>query len=197
MSSTNDNDTTAILGYSGLLVKQPIKLDFKQFPSLSISGVTNSGKSCLVTNLINSTKLDTILVNAYAEDYKSCDCIRVSLEDVNKLLDNCLADKIHNKLIVFDECLTLISNKDIAKKLHLLLTKNRHMNLYIVCIFQELNKYNCSFKSLFASRCAMRHLQKSDTMSSLGTTIEDYSPLKNRQFILISDNIYQGVTYDL
>ena len=43
----------------------------------------------------------------------------------------------------------------------------------------------------------MRAIQVSDINSALGTTIEDYKPLKNREFILLSDDIYWGKTYDV
>ena len=71
------------------------------------------------------------------------------------------------------------------------------MDLYVICIFQELNKNVVAFKSLFTARVVLRQIQKSDVDSALGTTLEEYKPLKNREFILLSDDIYEGRTYSV
>ena len=189
--------TTLVLGYNIKNKKIPITLETTQFPSLSISGITNSGKSRMVHYLLLNTSMDIVLVNSYSEDYKEVKCKRISLDDTESFLDACLNGEVKDKLIVFDECLTIINNKNCAKKLHTLLTKNRHMNLIVLCIFQELNKTIVPFKSLFSARLTMRMLQASDVASSLGTTIEGYKALKNREFILLSDDIYYGKTYDV
>ena len=71
------------------------------------------------------------------------------------------------------------------------------MDLYVICIFQELNKTIVPFKSLFTARVVLRQIQKTDIDSALGTTLEEYKPLKNREFILLSDDIYKGITYSV
>ena len=71
------------------------------------------------------------------------------------------------------------------------------MDLYIICIFQELNKTVVPFKSLFTARVVLRQIQQSDVNSALGTTLEEYKPLKNREFILLSDDVYSGKTYSV
>ena len=187
-----------VLGYKESFLKRvPITLDLKIFPSLSISGISNSGKSKLTEYILKHTNLEKVLVNSYKEDYKGIKCKKVTLENTEKFLDLLLEGKLRNKLIVFDECLTILSSKNCAKKLHTLLTKNRHLNLYIICIFQELNKSIVPFKSLFTSRLTMRMIQKSDVESSLGISLEEYKVLQNREFILLSDDIYFGKTYDI
>lgn len=206
-SNTADDDvgtelkeTEIVLG-SNKNRSNHITLDFKQFPSLSITGITNSGKSKMTEYILKNTKMTKVLINAYDDDFSGV-YIKKRITDyteIEKYLDYLLDIKKFDEplLLVIDETLSLITNKNIAKKLQILLTKNRHKNLYIICLFQELNKYNCSFKSLFASRVAMRSIQNSDIISSLGTSLEQYPKLKNRDFILLSDDIYFGRTYDI
>ena len=51
--------------------RRKIILNMKEFPSLSITGVTNTGKSCLVTGALTKNKADKVLLNAYQEDYSN------------------------------------------------------------------------------------------------------------------------------
>ena len=193
-------ETEIILGGKQGYSNRAVTLDLKQFPSLSISGITNCGKTKMIEYILKNTKMSKVLLNAYSDDITSVYCKRiVEIEEIEKYLDYLLLVKSFNKplLVVIDETLSLLSYKAISKKLHLLLTKNRHKNLFIICLFQELNKYNCPFKSLFASRVAMRAIQTSDIISSLGTSLEEYPRLQNREFILLSDNIYFGKTFDI
>lgn len=188
-----------VLGYSRTLSKKNITLNLKLFPSLSITGISGSGKSKMVEYILKHTSLRIVLINAYKDDYGDLECSRINnITEIETFLDKALEG--NNKeplLIVFDECLTLLTYKNISKKLHTLLTKNRHMDLYVICIFQELNKSIVAFKSLFTARVVLRQIQKSDIDSALGTTLEEYKPLKNREFILLSDDIYKGKTYSV
>lgn len=193
-------DTEIILGANKEYRNKAIAIDLKEFPSMSITGITKSGKTKMAEYILKNTKMSKVLINAYYDDFSSVYCKRIiEIEDIEKYLDYLLLVKKFDKplLVVLDETLSLLSYKSISKKIHLLLTKNRHKNLYIICLFQELNKYNCPFKSLFASRVAMRSIQTSDIISSLGTSLEEYPRLKNREFILLSDNIYFGKTFDI
>ena len=194
-----ESEKIITLGHSYGIFKKPIKLDLGVFPSISITGISNSGKSKMVEYLMLNTNIKKVLLNAYKYDFKGVNCERiVNVEDIEKFLEWALEGKNNEPLLlVFDECLTLMSYKSIAKKLHILLTKNRHMDIYVICIFQELNKTIVPFKSLFTARVVLRQIQQSDVSSALGTTLEDYKPLKNREFILLSDDIYYGKTYDL
>ena len=186
-----------VLGHSRTLSKRNITLNLKMFPSLSITGISGSGKTKMVENILQHTSLKILLINAYKDDYGDLECTRINnITEIEAFFDEALDG--NNKeplLVVFDECLSLLSYKNIAKKLHTLLTKNRHMDLYIICIFQELNKTIVPFKSLFTARVVLRQVQKSDIDSALGTTLEEYKPLKNREFILLSDDVYEGKTY--
>lgn len=191
-------DYTFILGYDKN--EENILWDTKVFPSLSITGVSNCGKSCLVTYLMKKSNMPITLCNAYKDDFTGIDCTRI--EDIVKIeefIDYLLNEKSNDEplLVVFDEMLTLMTYKKIAQKIHTLLTKNRHKQIYIIALFQELNKNLVPFKSLFTARLVMRQIQKSDVDSALGVTVEDYKPLQNREFILLSDDIYYGRTYDV
>lgn len=193
-------DTEIILGADKKYTNRAIAIDMREFPSMSITGITKSGKTKMAEYILKNTKMCKVLINAYSDDFSSVYCKRiVDIEEIEKYLDYLLLIKKFDKpvLVVIDETLSLLSYKSISKKIHLLLTKNRHKNLYIICLFQELNKYNCPFKSLFASRVAMRAIQTSDIISSLGTSLEEYPRLKNREFILLADDIYYGKTFDI
>lgn len=193
-------DTEIILGANKEYSNKAVVVDMKEFPSMSITGITKSGKTKMAEYILKNTKMCKVIINAYDDDITSVYCKRiVEIEDIEKYLDYLLLVKKFDNpvLVVIDETLSLLSYKAISKKLHLLLTKNRHKNLYIICLFQELNKYNCPFKSLFASRVAMRAIQTSDIISSLGTSLEEYPRLKNREFILLADDIYYGKTFDI
>lgn len=186
-----------VLGHSKTLSKRNITLNLKMFPSLSITGISGSGKTKMVEYILKHTSLKTLLINAYKDDYSDLECCRINnIAEIETFLDKALEGNNEEPLLmVFDECLTLLSYKNISKKLHTLLTKNRHMDLYVICIFQELNKSIVAFKSLFTARVVLRQIQKTDIDSALGTTLEEYKPLKNREFILLSDDIYEGKTY--
>ena len=188
-----------VLGHSKTLSRKNITLNLKMFPSLSITGISGSGKTKMVEYILRHTSLKILLINAYKDDYGDLNCSRINdITEIETFLDKAL-DGLNKEplLVVFDECLSLLSYKNISKKLHTLLTKNRHMDLYVICIFQELNKTIVPFKSLFTARVVLRQIQKSDIDSALGTTLEEYKPLKNREFILLSDDIYEGRTYSV
>ena len=186
-----------LLGHSKTLSRRNITLNLKLFPSLSITGISGSGKTKMVEYILKHTSLKILLINAYKDDYSDLECLRINnITEIETFLDKALEGL--NKeplLVVFDECLSLLSYKNISKKLHTLLTKNRHMDLYVICIFQELNKTIVPFKSLFTARVVLRQIQQSDVNSALGTTLEEYKSLKNREFILLSDDIYEGKTF--
>lgn len=107
-------------------------------------------------------------------------------------------DKLdHFTIIVIDEALSLTAYKKINEKLKVLLSKNRHKNCAIILLFQELNKTIVPYKSLIAARLSMRLLQQSDYQSALGVSLDSKVTLRNREFILVSNGIYFGKSYNL
>lgn len=190
-----------ILGYDKSLLKRQITLNMKEFPSLSVVGITNSGKSCLVTGALMKNKADKILINAYKDDYSNV-YFKKRINDMDQIeayLDYLLEiDKFDNfTILVIDEALSLIPYKKINEKLKIVLSKNRHKNCAIVLLFQELNKTLVPYKSLVSARLSMRLLQQSDYQSALGTSLDAPVTLQNREFILVSDQIYEGKSYNL
>lgn len=181
--------------------RRKIILNMKEFPSLSITGVTNSGKSCLVAAALTKNKADKVLLNAYEEDYSNIYFKKriTDIEKIEQYLDYLLEiDRLdHFTIIVIDEALSLTAYKKINEKLKVLLSKNRHKNCAIVLSFQELNKTIVPYKSLIAARLSMRLLQQSDYQSALGISLDTSVTLQNREFILVSDSIYKGKSYNL
>lgn len=197
--SCND-ETLLTVGCSGIL-KKPITIDMRKFPSLSVTGISGTGKTSLITGALMKNKADKVLLNAYDGDFKNIKFKNriTNTEQIEKYLDYLLEiDKLDRfTIVVIDETLSLTVYKKINEKIKILLTKNRHKNCALILLFQELNKTLVPYKSLFTARIAMRMIQQSDYQSALGTTIENGISLQNREFILLSDNIYYGKSYDL
>lgn len=197
--SCND-ETLLTVGYSGIL-KKPITIDIKKFPSLSITGISGTGKTSLITGALMKNRADKVLLNAYDGDFKNIKFKNriTDVEKIERYLDYLLEiDRLDRfTIIIIDEALSLTVYKKINEKIKILLTKNRHKNCALILLFQELNKTLVPYKSLFTARIAMRMIQQSDYQSALGTTIENGISLQNREFILLSDNIYYGKSYDL
>ena len=198
-SRCTSNKYELILGHD--ILRKKITLNLKEFPSLSITGVTNCGKSCLVNTALMRNKADKVLLNAYDEDYKNIYFKKriTEADQIEAYLDYLLEiDRLdHFTIIVIDEALSLTAYKKINEKLKVLLSKNRHKNCAIVLLFQELNKTIVPYKSLIAARLTMRLLQQSDYQSALGTSLDTPVALQNREFILVSNNIYRGKSYNL
>lgn len=146
-------------------------------------------------------KADKVLLNAYDDDYSNV-YFKKRINDVDKIeryLDYLLEiDRLDKfTIIVIDKALSLIPYKKINEKIKILLSKNRHKNCAIILLFQELNKTLVPYKSLIAARLSMRLLQQSDYQSALGTSLDTSVTLQNREFILVSDSIYKGKSYNL
>lgn len=199
--SSCNNDKLLTVGYQGKLIKKPITIDLKVFPSIAIVGITGCGKSRMASYMMKHTKINKVLLNAYADDFADIYFKKriTDIEQIESYLDYLLELDYADKplLVVIDECMSLLPYKGISKKLHVLLTKNRHKNVFVICLFQELNKSLCPFKSMFSARIAMRTIQTSDLISALGTSLEEKTTLQNRDFIMLSDNLYYGKTYDI
>lgn len=198
-SRCTSNKYELILGHD--ILRKKITLNLKEFPSLSITGITGSGKSCLISAALTKNKADKVLLNAYDEDYKNIYFKKriTEADQIEAYLDYLLEiDRLdHFTIIVIDEALSLTAYKKISEKLKVLLSKNRHKNCAIVLLFQELNKTIVPYKSLIAARLSMRLLQQSDYQSALGISLDGGITLQNREFILVSGGIYFGKSYNL
>ena len=184
---------TLTVGYRGHFHKRPITIDLKYFPSVVVTGVTMSGKTYLVHNMIKSSKIPVTVLNAYIDDFKGVKCKRINnsmKEYLSHILDN-------NKpeIVVIDEVYSL--DKETIKILSEMLSKNRHHRKYFILITTNFCKEVAPFKSLVSARIVMRQLQKSDYNTSAGCDIIDYLPLKEREFVLISNEVVKGRTYDV
>ena len=199
-NSDSQNGNVLTVGYSGIF-KKPITINLKKFPSLSITGISGTGKTCLITGALMKNKADKVLLNAYGDDFKGIHFKKriTDIEEIERYLDYLLEiDRLDRfTIVVIDEALSLTVYKKINDKIKILLTKNRHKNCAIILLFQELNKTLVPYKTLFTARIAMRMIQQSDYQSALGTTTENGIKLQNREFILLSDDIYYGKTYDI
>ena len=195
------DDYVLVVGYEDKFIKKPITIDLKKFPSLSITGISGTGKTCLITGALMKNKADKVLLNAYEDDFKGIYFKKriTDIEEIERYLDYLLEiDRLDRfTIVVIDEALSLTVYKKINEKIKILLTKNRHKNCAIILLFQELNKTLVPYKTLFTARIAMRMIQQSDYQAALGTTTENGIKLQNREFILLSDNLYYGKTYNI
>ena len=201
-NSDSQNGNVLTVGYEKrLFIKKPITIDMKKFPSLSITGISGTGKTCLITGALMKNKADKVLLNAYEDDFKGIYFKKriTDIEEIERYLDYLLEiDRLDRfTIVVIDEALSLTVYKKINEKIKILLTKNRHKNCAIILLFQELNKTLVPYKTLFTARIAMRMIQQSDYQAALGTTTENGVNLQNREFILLSDNLYYGKSYDI
>lgn len=195
----DEEDTPTVLELGATTTNffnHPIKLNMRIFPSLAISGVSGSGKTYMLRHIVESTEMDVVILNAFTDDFKGLNVETIiSMSDIIKTLTDANNGNLQpNTLLIIDETLSLMCNKEANRLLGLLLTKNRHFGIYVICVFQELQKTEVKFKSLFTTRCSFRALQQSDYQSNLGISIPDIQ-LNNREFILVSDKIYRGKTY--
>ena len=98
--------------------------------------------------------------------------------------------------IVIDELLVCCTDKKINNAIKDLLAVGRHYNIFIIGIAQRGTKTDLSFKDLFNARMTFRQVENSSYQAILGCSIED-KRLNKREFILMSDDIYYGKTYDI
>ena len=75
------NDYELIVGHCNDFAKKVITVDLKVFPSFSITGISNCGKSKLVEYMLMNTKLPIVLINAYEDDFKNGNAIIVYNSD--------------------------------------------------------------------------------------------------------------------
>ena len=178
--------------------KIPISVSMLVCPHLLIAGLSSNGKTKCVEYAIKD-KSNVVILNAFSEDFKSCKCRRIIGNDkILKFLTGLLENPYKRETplyVVIDELLVLCADKKITKAITDLLATARHWNIFIIGVSQVATKNDIGFKQLFNSRCTFRQVDSSSYSTVLGTTVEE--KLKKREFLLYSDDVYKGRTYDV
>lgn len=192
------SDYELILGYQGKLIKKPIIVDMRSTPHLLCCGLSGQGKSRCIEYAVKGK--DVVLLNAFHDDFKTIKGRRVvGDENILKYLESLVKEPYKREkplYIVIDELLVLCIDKKISNAIKDLLAVGRHYNLICIGIAQRGTKQDLSFKDLFNSRMTFRQVEGSAYASILGYSIED-KRLNKREFILASDDLYKGMTYDV
>ena len=140
-----------------------------------------------------------VLLNAFRDDFKSINCLRINdPEQILHFLEN-IKDTYQKEplFIVIDEMLVLCMNKKINNGILNLLATGRHYNIFLIGISQKGTKQDIPFKDLFNARLTFRQVEQSSYGAILGYYPEENLKLNKQEFILFSDDIYRGRTYDL
>lgn len=189
-----ESEYTLKLGYS--ILHLPIIVDMKNLPHLLIVGLSNSGKSKIAEYALRGK--DCVLLNTFKDDYKSIKGRRIIGNDkILKYLQNTLDNiyyRNHPFYILIDEILVLSKDKKINAAIQDLLSIARHYNIFLLCISQAGQKECVSYKHLFNCRLCMRMVNSADYSVVLGVTPEN-TTLVQRQFYLLSDDLYKGTSY--
>ena len=189
-----ESEYTLKLGYNILHI--PIIVDMKRLPHLLIVGLSNSGKSKIAEYALRGK--DCILLNTFKDDFKSLKSRRIIGNDkILSYLQNTLNNiyyRDHPFFIVIDEILVLSKDKKINTAIQDLLSIARHYNIFLVCISQAGQKECVSYKHLFNCRLCMRMVNSTDYSVVLGVTPKN-TTLVQRQFYLLSDDLYKGTSY--
>ena len=191
-----NKDYCLIVGYKGVFKKKSIIVDMRVCPHLLVCGLSGSGKTKCVEYAIKDKRV--IILNAFKDDFKSLNCPKINGEkNIINVLTNCC--KQYQKVplyIVIDELLVLCNNKKINKCILDILAVARHYNVYLIGIAQRGLSVDMSFKNLFNARICFRQVEETSYRAILGYSI-DNPQLQKREFILLSDYIYKGRTYDI
>lgn len=189
-----ENDFTICVGHSRF---RKIIVNMLVTPHLLTCGLSGMGKSkCIEYAMKNK---NCVLLNAFRDDFTSINCLRINdIEQILKFLEN-IKDKYQKKplYIVIDEMLVLCMNKKINKAILDLLATGRHYNIFLIGIAQRGTKQDIPFKDLFNARLTFRQVEASSYGAILGYYPEENLKLNKQEFILFSDDIYRGRTYDL
>ena len=189
--------TKLLIGYDNL--KHKIIADMLICPHVLISGLPNSGKSkCVYVMLKNLRKANIIIYSGFKEDYKGINYREIIGEDnLNTFLDSILNNLYKREVplyIVLEE-LGTIRNKKTKDKIQELLCIARHYNIFVVGVIQIATKENCSFKDLFNTRISFKQIGEQNYRVLLGMPLEEYKQLQQKEFIMLSDKLYNGKTY--
>ena len=189
-----ESEYTLKLGYNILHI--PIIVDMKRLPHLLIVGLSNSGKSKIAEYALRGK--DCILLNTFKDDFKSLKSRRIIGNDkILSYLQNTLNNiyyRNHPFYILIDEILVLSKDKKINAAIQDLLSISRHYNIFLIAISQAGQKECVSYKHLFNNRLCMRLINSTDYSVVLGVTPEN-TTLVQRQFYLLSDDLYKGTSY--
>ncbi len=182
-------------------LNRKIIVSMKETPHLLVCGLSGQGKSNLAEYSVRS-KLDVIILNSFEEDFKTCNCKKISelgeIEEYLKFLLNEKKRYLVPKYIVIDELIALSTNKNISKYIIQLLAIGRHYNIYLIGIAQRGLKTELPYKDLFNARLTFRQVESSSYRAILGGIKEDTNlNLKKRHFIMYSNDIIEGKTYDI
>ena len=191
-----DKDYCLIVGYKGVIKKKPIIVNMLTTPHLLVCGLSGSGKTKCIEYAIKDKRV--IILNAFKNDFKSINCPKINGENniINVLMNCCKQYQEKPLYIVIDELLVLCNNKKINKCILDILAVARHYNVYLIGIAQRGLSVDMSFKNLFNSRVCFRQIEEASYRAVLGYSIDNPN-LQKREFILLSDYIYKGRTYDI
>ncbi len=186
------------LGYRRICgMKVNVIADMRIAPHLLICGLSGTGKSKCVEKALAGK--DCILLNAFEDDMPSLKCPRINgTEAMQEYLSDIVKRGIKKEkpfYICIDECLVAASDKKLSKCILDILAIGRHLNTYLVAISQRGTKQDLSYKDLFNSRAVFRMVDPSSYSAVLGSNVDEN--LQKRQFLLYSDDIYKGRTYDI
>ena len=195
--SCND-DKILVVGYEKGLFKKPITVDMNVTPHLLCCGLSGQGKSKCIEYAVRGK--DVVLLNAFEDDFKSIKARRIiGNENILHYLETLVREPYKRDkplYIVIDELLVCCMDKKINNAIKDLLAIGRHYNVFIIGIAQRGTKTDLSFKDLFNARMTFRQVEESSYRAILGVSVEERN-LKKREFIIMSDDVYYGKSYDI
>ena len=191
-----NKDYCLIVGYKGVIKKKPIIVNMLTTPHLLVCGLSGSGKTKCIEYAIKDKRV--IILNAFKDDFKSIKCPKINGENniINVLMNCCKQYQEKPLYIVIDELLVMSNNKKINKCILDILAVARHYNVFLIGIAQRGLSVDMSFKNLFNARLCFRQVEETSYRAVLGYSIDNPN-LQKREFILLSDYIYKGRTYDI
>lgn len=170
-----------------------VSFNMRLSPHLLVGGLSGQGKTKFVESLfLNRDDVDIYLLNAFKEDFKGINCVRINnVNDILILLSDITKGKLEGiyrnsqsqpAYIIVDELLELsIRDKRITKELTKLLAVARHYNIYVIAIAQQATKEEIQCKSLFNCRVSFKQVEYSSYQTILGYSPED-KHIKQREF---------------
>ncbi len=193
-----NSDYVLVIGHAKGLLKTPITVDMRTTPHLLCCGLSGQGKSRCIEYAIKDK--DVVLLNAFEDDFKNIKARRIiGNENILHYLETLVREPYKRDkplYIVIDELLVCCMDKKINNAIKDLLAIGRHYNVFVIGIAQRGTKTDLSFKDLFNSRMTFRQVEESSYRAILGVSVEERN-LKKREFIIMSDNIYYGKSYDI